>query len=85
MTFMCDKNMQQRSVKESKKLMKIVNTDEENLHIFRTTFGISIKFPRKVWLNNINIESHKKSGLYPLSKKWSFRKTRGVGVQFTPP
>ena len=26
---MCDENMQQRSVKESKKLMKIVNTDEE--------------------------------------------------------
>ena len=85
MTFMCDENMQQRSVKESKKLMKIVNTDEENLHIFRTTFGISIKFPRKVWLNNINIKSHKKSGLYPFSKKCSFRKTRGVGVQFTPP
>ena len=29
--------LQQGNVKKSKKLMKIVNTDEENLHIFRIT------------------------------------------------
>ena len=30
-------NVQQENVKKSKKLMKIVNIDEENLHIFPTT------------------------------------------------
>ena len=30
--------------------MKIVNTDGENLHIFWTTWGISMKFSGKLWL-----------------------------------
>ena len=29
--------LQQGNIKKSKKLMTIVNTDEENFHIFRTT------------------------------------------------
>ena len=34
MSFVC---LQQRNVKKPKKLMKIVNIDEENFHIFRMT------------------------------------------------
>ena len=34
MSFVC---LQQRNVKKPKKFMKIVNIDEENFHIFRTT------------------------------------------------
>ena len=36
--------------KKSKKLMKIVNIEGENLHIFWTTWGISIKLSGKMWL-----------------------------------
>ena len=42
--------LQQGNVKKSKKLMKIVNTDEENFHIFRTTWEISIIFSGKMCL-----------------------------------
>ena len=38
----------QGNVKKSGKLMKVVNIDGENLYIFRTTSGISKKFPGKV-------------------------------------
>ena len=40
----------QGNVKKPEKLMKIVNIDGENLHIFWTTRGISMKFPGKLWL-----------------------------------
>ena len=36
--------VQQGIVKKSKKLMNMVNMNEENLHIFQTTRGVSIKF-----------------------------------------
>ena len=36
--------------KNLKNLMKIVNTDEKNLHIFRTTRRISMKFSGKMCL-----------------------------------
>ena len=29
--------------------MKLANIDEENLHIFRTTLGTSMKFPGKMY------------------------------------
>ena len=35
--------LQQGNVKKSKKLIKLANIDEENLHIFQTTSGISMK------------------------------------------
>ena len=31
-------------------MMKTVNTEEEDLHIFWTTWGISMKLSGKVWL-----------------------------------
>ena len=44
-----------------KKLMKIVNTDEENLHIFHTTQGNSMKFPGKMCLMTILKVTNKQS------------------------
>ena len=40
----------QGNVRKSKKLMKIVNIDGENLHIFITTDVISMKFSGKMYL-----------------------------------
>ena len=45
----------------SKKLMKII--DEENLHIFRTTWGISMKF----WEKNVSYEKVTKNQGFALS------------------
>ena len=42
--------LQQGNVKNSEKLMKIVNIKGENLHVFWTTWGILVKFPGKIWL-----------------------------------
>ena len=55
--------LQQGFVKKSKKLMKIVHMEEENLYIFQTTWDISIKFLGKMWLTiNDNIKRHEKPG-----------------------
>ena len=43
-------SLQQGNVKKSEKLMKIVKTDGENLHIFLTASVISMAFPEKMWL-----------------------------------
>ena len=40
--------LQQENIKKSKKLIKLTSIDEENLDIFRTTSGISMKFSRKM-------------------------------------
>ena len=53
--------LQQGNVEKSKKLMKIVNIDEENLQIFRTTQGISMKFSGKMYLMII-LKIQKKQG-----------------------
>ena len=65
-TVICDviAFLQQVNVKSSEKLVKIVKIDEEDLHIFWTT-----------WWTCDNIKSHKRSGLHPLSSKNNFRKT----------
>ena len=54
--------------------MNIVNIEEENLHIFWMTWGISVKFSGKM-------TSHKKSGLYPLSEIFVFGKTTGGNLR----
>ena len=36
--------------KSEKRMMRIVDTDEENFNIFWTTRSISMKFSRKMWL-----------------------------------
>ena len=65
-----------------KKLIKLGNIDEENLHIFQTTRRISLMFSRKMCLM-IMFKVTKKQRLYPLYRKYSFRKTSG-GVKLTP-
>ena len=42
--------MQQGNVKKNKKLIKMVNIDEENLHILKTTRGISVKLSENMYL-----------------------------------
>ena len=69
--------LQQKNLKKSKKLLKIVIIEEENLNIYQTTWGLSMKFSGK-----IKIENNKKPGLYHLSRKYSFGKTTG---RFPPP
>ena len=56
--------LQQGNVKKSKKVMKIVKTNEENLHIFRTTGKISVKVSGKMFYDNI--KSRKKQDLLSL-------------------
>ena len=43
-------SLQQRNVKKSEKLIKIINRDKENLHIFWTIWKTSMKFSGKMWL-----------------------------------
>ena len=40
-------------MKKPEKFMEVVNIDEENLHIFWTIWGISIKFPINIWIITI--------------------------------
>ena len=42
--------LQQGNVKKSRNSMKIVNIDEENLHIFQTAWGISMNFSGTMYL-----------------------------------
>ena len=41
-------SLQQENVRKSENLMKIVNIEEESLHIFSTSWGISVKFSGKI-------------------------------------
>ena len=57
--------LQQENVKKPKNLMKMVNINEENLHIFRTTFeGISMAFSGKICLVTI-LKVTNKQGFTP--------------------
>ena len=69
--------LQQGNVKKSKKFMKIVKIDEENLQIFQTTRGISMKFSGKMCLMII-LKIKKKSG--PLSGKYSLGGLNSLGL-----
>ena len=48
------KNDNKEISKKSKKLIKTVNIERKNLHIFWTTWGITIKFSGKMWLIILN-------------------------------
>ena len=62
-TFLFNKEMSENSKNWG------VNIERENLHIFWTTWGTSMKFSGKTWLN---ITSHKKTRLHPLSRIYKF-------------
>ena len=63
-------------------MMKIVNIEEENLHIIWTNWGISMKFSGKMWLTIIL--KVQKTGLPLLSKKIHFWKNHS-GIKLPPP
>ena len=72
--------LQQENLKKSKKLMKIVTTGEKKssyfpkeLSNFNETFKKGVPYD--------NIKSHKKTGLYPYSKKYSFGKASLLRVK----
>ena len=67
--------LQQGNVKKSKKVMKIVKINEENLHIFRTTGKISVKVSGKMFYDNI--KSRKKKDLLSLQKITFWKSNRG--------
>ena len=48
------KNDNKEISKKSRKLIKTVNIERKNLHIFWTTWGITIKFSGKMWLIILN-------------------------------
>ena len=61
--------------KKSKKLMKIVNIEDENFHIFWTTWGISMKLSGKKWfMIMIKVTENRAS---PFLWKKKIRKTTG--------
>ena len=66
-----------------RKLMKIVNPDEENLHIFWTTCGVSLKCSGKMWI--ITILEVTKNQCYTISLEDTFLNTPQEGVKLTPP
>ena len=65
--------------------MKIVNIDEESLHIFWTTWGISMTFSgkEKMWLMTV-LKVIKNAGRHALSRRYIFEKTKGMGGQIDP-
>ena len=58
--------------------MKILNIDEENLHIFWTTWGISMKFSGKIWLMII-LKVTTNQGFTPSLEDTILEKTQGGG------
>ena len=61
-------------MEKSKNLIYIANNEEEVLHIFQMTGETSIE----VFMKNVtydNIKSHKEAEVYPLFRKYIFRKT----------
>ena len=75
--------LQRGNVKISTKSMKIVNTEGENIHIFWTVWGISIKFSGKKWL--LIILKVKKNQVFTLSlEKTLLEKPHEREPQLTP-
>ena len=66
--------------------MKKANIDRDILHIFSTTWGISVKFSGKVWLMMI-LKATKKPEFHYLFRRYIFWKnTRwGRGFKLNPP
>ena len=69
--------LQQGNVKKSPKLMKIVNTDEENLHIFRTPSGILMKFSGNICLMITLKVEEKNKGFTPSLRNTVLEKLQG--------
>ena len=63
--------------------MKIVDIDEENLNIFKTTWGVSMKLSWKKWLMII-LKATKNQG-FTLSLEDTFLEKAQGGVKLPPP
>ena len=68
---------------EIKKGITLVNIDEENLHIFWTAWGISMRFSGKMWLMTI-LKFTRKTWLQTISSTGTFRKMTEGGDQTDP-
>ena len=77
-------SLKQGNVKKSEKLMKTVNIEENHLHIFWTTWGISIKFSEKIWLKII-LKVTKKQGIILCLKNAFLEIWQKGGGQTDPP
>ena len=73
--------LQQGNVKKSKNLMTVVNIDKENLHIFQTARGTSMKFSGKMCLI-IMLKVTKNLG-FALSLEYTLLEIH-MGGQFDP-
>ena len=72
--------LQQGNLKELKKLRKIVITDENKSSYFPKELSNFNEFFKK-GVPYDNIKGHRKTGLYPYSKKYSFGKARLLRVK----
>ena len=59
------------------KLLKIANIDKENIHIFWTTWGISMNFSEKMLYDNVKCHK-KRTEFHPLFRKYIFGKNTGM-------
>ena len=75
--------LQQENVKKSRKLMKLANIDEENLHIFLATWGTLMKFSEKMCLIII-LKVTKKQGFTSSVENTVLKKPQG-GDQIDSP
>ena len=77
-------SLQQGKVRASEKSMKIVNIEGENLHVFWTIWGMSMKYSGKTWLMIILKVTKKQSLTLFLSRKHTFWKNHRVWPKLTP-
>ena len=75
-------SLKKGNVKNSEKLMKIVNIEGENLHISRTTWGSSMKFSGK--MRFIVILKVRNSSVSPSLHKTRFWKNSQRGSNWSP-
>ena len=76
--------LQWKNVKKSKQLMKLANIDKENLYIFQTTWGSSMKFSGKMCLVII-LKVTKKQGFTPSLENTVLKKPQGGGQNYPTP
>ena len=78
-----DVSLQQGNVEKFEKLIKMVNIEEENLHIFWTSWGISMKVSGKMWVMRI-LKVTKKQGSILSLKNTFLEKPHGEGSNSSP-
>ena len=73
-----------RKSQNIRKIVKIVNVEEENLYMFWTFWTILMKLLENMWLMMTLKIAKKKTGLQPLNScKYIFRKIAGSQIGFS--